>query len=358
MRIAVLGIVLVLLLALPVSALEQSGTEAGNLTEGLEEEARELLPEYTPGEPLNLWEELKQMLLRTLDEGTLRLREGLSLCSLLLCILLLCSVADLRGEGERNGGIRLVGAVGLCTVMLGSFRGMIHMSAETVEAISNYSAFLTPVMASACAMGGGVSTASALYAGTVLFSQVLLRLISGLLIPCVYFFLAIATAEAALEHNILGELRELIGWVISKSLRILLYVFIAYMSVTGVISGTVDASAVKAAKATMSGMIPVVGNILSDASEALLASAAVLKSSAGIFGMLAVLAICLAPLLRVGTHYLLLKVTAAVAGSVGSKAHVQLLKHFSEAMGYLLAMCATGGLLLLISTVCFMRVTG
>ena len=127
-------------------------------------------------------------------------------------------------------------------------------------------------------------------------------------------------------------------------------------ALTGVITGAADAAAVKATKAAVSGMIPVVGSIISDASETLLASASLLKSSVGVFGMIAVLATCLLPFLRVGIQYLLLKVTAAVSGTVGIKSHVKLLKSCASAMGYLLAMCGTSGLLLLISSVCFMKV--
>ena len=189
-----------------------------------------------------------------------------------------------------------------------------------------------------------------------MFSQLLLQLISKLLIPGVFIYLLIAMAEAALSSEMLSEIREFIGWLISKTLRIIMYIFIGYMSITGVISGTSDAATLKATKAAVSGMIPVVGNIVSDASESLIASAMILKSSVGIFGMLAVIAICLVPFLTVGTHYLMLKVTAAVSGTVGLKPHVKLIKSFSTAMGYLLAMCGACALLLLISTVCFLKV--
>ena len=215
---------------------------------------------------------------------------------------------------------------------------------------------MLPVLASAAALSGSMTASTALYAGTVFFSQLLMRLICKILLPCVFFYLAVATAEAALSENALSELRELIGWLISKSLRILLYVFLAYMTATGVISGSADASALKATKAAVSGMVPVVGGILSDASETILAGAAILKNSVGVFGMLAVLATCLLPFLKVGIHYLLLKLTAAVCGSVGCKEHTGLLKCCSTAMGYLLAMCGTCSLLLLISGICFLKV--
>ena len=219
-------------------------------------------------------------------------------------------------------------------------------------------AFLLPVMASAMAMSGGTVSAGALYAGTALFSGLLSRLIARLLLPGVSVYLVVAAAEAALADSLLSELREFVGWLISKSLRVVLFVFTGYLTVTGVISGSADAAAVRATKAAVSGMVPVVGSILSDASETLLASASALKSSMGVFGMLAVLAICLAPFLKIGAQYLLLKGTAAVSGTIGMPQQVKLVKHAATAMGYLLAMTGACALMLLISVVCFLKVVG
>ncbi len=356
MQKMIISLLLLFLLCLPVHATEEIGIETEGLREGLSEEAQELMPDMEPTEKNDFWSGLKELLFSALDKTSDSFRDGIRLCALLLCVIILCAVVDM--SSVKNGGliIKVAGALGICAAMIGPFEAMISMASNTVQEISNYSACLLPVLASASAMSGGITSASALYVGTILFSQLLLRLISKLLIPAVYFYLAICTAEAALSSDMLSELREFVGWIISKSLRVLLYLFIAYMSITGVISGTTDAAAVKATKAAVSGMIPVVGNIISDASETLLASASLLKNTAGIFGMLAVLAICLLPVIKVGLHYLLLKITAAVSGAVGLKPHVALLKHLSVAMGYLLAMCGTGGLLMLISTVCFMRV--
>ena len=60
-------------------------------------------------------------------------------------------------------------------------------------------------------------------------------------------------------------------------------------------SGSSDEAAVNAAKSTLSAAIPVVGGIASDASEAVLQSAKLLRATAGTFGILAVLAMVLVP---------------------------------------------------------------
>ena len=83
-----------------------------------------------------------------------------------------------------------------------------------------------------------------------------------------------------------------------------------------------------------------------------------MKNAAGIYGILALLAILLRPFLKIGIHYLLLKATAAVCSVFGSKSTVGLIEDFSAAMGLLLAMTGSVCLLLLISTVCFMKGVG
>lgn len=329
--------------------------EEVDLTEGLNDEAMELLP-VDAAQSADLISSIKEIFLGAIKKAFGSIREGIKLCGVLLCILTLCSILDLADIKRKDTVLNVVGALGISVAFLGTARSMISLGVGIAEDMSDYGSILLPALASAAAMSGGVSGAASLYAGTVIFTQILLQLITKLLIPLIYFYLAIATAEAAMGNSMLSELRDFIGWVITKSLRFLIYIFLAFMTVTGVISGTNDAAAVKATKAAVSGMIPVVGSILSDASETLLSSAALMKNSVGIFGMLAVLALCLVPIIKVGMQYLLLKVTSAVGGTIGLPSQVKLIKEYSKAMGYLLAMCASAAFLLLIGIVCLMRV--
>jgi stage III sporulation protein AE len=137
-----------------------------------------------------------------------------------------------------------------------------------------------------------------------------------------------------------------------------LYTFTGYISITGVISGTTDAAALKATKLTISGMVPVVGGILSDASEAILVGAGFVRNTTGIYGLLAITALCIRPFLKIGAQYLLLKSTGAVSSIFGSKRCVTLIQDFTWIMGLLLAMTGTGCLMVVLSVICFMRGVG
>lgn len=349
MKQMMLCLLLLLFLCLPAQAGEEE-----ILAEGLPEEAAEVMEGIVPSEKTNFWSSAKTVLGKALRGSQSSVREGMKLCGTMLAIVLLCGLV--QANAPENMAIAVVGALGICACLMGSFFAMVDLAKSTVADLTDYSACMLPVMASSLAMSGAPASASALYGGTVLFSQLWMQLISKLLVPAVYFYVAMATAEAAVGSDMLSELREFIAWLITKCLRIVLYIFTAYMSLTGVISGSADALTVKATKAAISGMIPVVGGIVSDASESLLAGAAVLKNTAGIFGMLAILAIVLLPFLRVGIQYLLMKLTAALSAAVGCKPHVQLLKNLSGAMGMLLGMCGACGLMMLVSCICFLKV--
>ena len=109
------------------------------------------------------------------------------------------------------------------------------------------------------------------------------------------------------DEEILKKLCGFVKWLSVWILKMILYVFTGYIGITGVVSGPTDAAALKAAKLTISGFVPIVGGILSDASEAVLVSAGVVKNAAGIYGILAIGAVCLGPFLKIGLHYLMLK---------------------------------------------------
>lgn len=280
--------------------------------------------------------------------------ESAKLCVGIIALTLL--LALLRGfEGKSRAVVDLAGVVAVCVILLGSTYSVIGIGTQTVERISEYGKLLLPVMTAALAAQGGVNSATAIYGATALFGTFLSNVISKLLVPMLYVYLVLAMVNALAQEDILKKLKDLCRTLISRFFRIVLYIFTGYITITGVIGGTADQAAVKATKLTISGMIPVVGSILSDASETVLVSAGVVKNATGVYGLLAVIALTVVPFLGIGMHYLLLKLTSAISGVFCPKSVAQLLEDFSACMALILAMVGSVCLIGLISTVCFMK---
>ena len=185
----------------------------------------------------------------------------------------------------------------------------------------------------------------------VFFAGVLLRLINGLLLPMVYLYIGVSAAGAVVEGDAMERigtlLKKLTGWTLGG----LLTLFITYLAVSGAVAGAVDAHALKLARSAVSAAVPVVGGILSEAAESLLAGAGILKGMVGTFGTLAVLGACLLPVLRLGCQYLLYQGASLVAATAGPKKLADLLSMLADAFGLVLAMTAASAAVLLIAIV-------
>jgi stage III sporulation protein AE len=254
--------------------------------------------------------------------------------------------------------MRLTGAIALAFLFLEPVSTLIQLGADTVQQISDYSKLLLPVMTTALAAQGGTTTSAALYTGTAFFNALLTTVIANVIVPTIYLYLALCIAHSALGQELLKKIRDNIKWAMTWLMKWILYIFTGYLSITGVVSGSVDSSVLKAAKISISGAVPVVGGILSDATETILVSAGLMKNAAGVYGIFAVISICIGPFVKIGMQYLLLKLTAAITDTLDYKSVSALVQDFSTGMGFVVAMTGTVCVLLLVSIVCFMKGLG
>jgi len=285
------------------------------------------------------------------------LSEACAICFSVIVVVLLIAIVN-QVPGGAYAPVNLIGSAAVSVILLSSANTLIHLGTHTIRQLSEYGRLLLPVMTSALAAQGHITSSSTLYTGTIIFDSVLTNAISSLLIPIVYLYLFTSIAGSIVTEEIIEKLSKFLKWIIVWSLKTILYIFTGYIGVTGVISGSADAAALKATKLTISGFVPVVGGILADASEAVLVGAGVVKNAAGIYGILAIIAVFIGPFIKLGTHYLLLKTTAAISCIAYNKQITGLIDQFSSAMGLVLAMTGSVCLLLLISTVCFIKGVG
>lgn len=274
---------------------------------------------------------------------------------LLLAVVLLASLAqgtwETAGEGVGLQVVPMAASAAITVIAVSDANALIGMGRETLERMTTFGQILLPTMAAATALGGSPGSAAARQFAAMLFSNLLLTVINGFLLPMTYGYIAACAACAAVGNEGLKRLASVLKWGVTTVLTILLLTYVGYLTVSGVVAGTADAVAVKAARFTVSSMVPVVGGILSDAAETVLAGAGVLKNAVGVFGMLTILSICLVPFLQLGIHYLSYKLTGALAATVADGRVAGLIDQIGSAFGLVLGMTGASALLLLVSMV-------
>ena len=285
--------------------------------------------------------------------GILMLRQALGQGLILFAVVLLGSLAETLHPAPDAGidPVRLATTVCVAVVALGDVNTLMGLGKETLEKMSDFSLLLLPVMTAASAASGSPAASVVRQGATLLFFDLLLELVRRIILPLILAYCAALIAYAALGNDGLKRVAGVIKWCATGLLTLLLSGFVLYLTVTGAVAGNADALAQKAAKTALSGMVPVVGGILSDAAETVVAGAGVVKGSLGVAGLLVILCICLAPFLRLGCHYLVYKLVAALASLVTTGPAANLLDTLSAAFALLLGAVAGGGLILYISLI-------
>ena len=289
-----------------------------------------------------------------LNEVAPSLTESSRVCLSLICIVLLVSILHEFSKESQNIVV-LIGSVCVGLLLFKASNSLIRMATNTVQDLSQYGKLLLPAMTAAMAAEGGHSSSAALYTGTMLFCTLLTILITKIIVPLIYIYLCLSIAYAAIGEDSLNDLKKFVKWLATWSMKIVLYVFTGYITITKIITGAVDATSLRVAKIAISGVVPVVGKIISDASDTILLSAGMVKNGAGIYGLLAIISVIIGPFLKIGVQYILFKLSAAICSIFGIKRISALIADFSKCLALSLAMVGILGLMLIVSTVCFLK---
>ena len=341
---------LLCLLALTVEA--RAAEVPKDVTDALPEQSEELMEDTDASDAQGFAAGVSRILEKMGGKAGDILRQRVRGAASILLVVVLCGAID--GFSQGTGGkaaafLPMAGALSVTLLTAGSLDSLIGLGAETIGQLDTFSKALLPTLAAAMAASGQVSTAAFQQVTTVFLVDLLMDLINGLLLPLVYLYIGVLTASACLSESSLPALAEGLKKAVTWLLATALVAFTVYLSVARVIAGAADGATVKVAKAAISGAVPVVGSIIAETAETVLAGAGMLKNTIGVFGTLAILAACAYPFLQLGVQYLLYKLTAYLASAVGAPGLCKLIDGLGGAFGLVLGMTGSCAVLLLVS---------
>lgn len=247
--------------------------------------------------------------------------------------------------------INMATTLSVSSIILLDVKSVLSLCMQSIYEVDILSKGIMPIMVTAISMSGAPNTATLHYTATIFAFDLLISLINRLMFPLIYIFIAIITVNSAISNDLLIKLADFLKWCVIGSLKIIITLFITYVSLSGVISGKADAFAVKTTKFIVSTSVPVVGSIISDASESILIGASIIKNSIGVFGILAVFSVCFIPILHILANFFMFKVMSVLVSIISTKNITKLLEGISESYSLALAMISSCASILFIMMV-------
>lgn len=244
----------------------------------------------------------------------------------------------------------IVGILTATAVLIQPLLSLYSEISETITRCGEFINLFVPIFAGICALSGNVSVLGT-YNMTVLgMSQIIIWISDNYLIPVLTVITALAIT-GGIYNNTFSEsfvrlLSKAVIWIITVSTGI----FVGFLTLKNVIGVSADNFAAKTVKFIISGCVPVIGGAVSDAYSALKGSVSILKSSAGMAGIIASLLIFIPPVAEAAAFRIVLQIGGFIADMFSVNTIGRLLKSLESGLSVSLSIMICFTLMFIIST--------
>ncbi len=264
-------------------------------------------------------------------------------------ILLFCLVLQGVGSKSFSGvSVNIFVTLGTAGVLGNTFITLFRQLSAVFETVGAFMESFMPAYAGIVAASGQGAAAFGMQSLTFGASAVIVQLMKEIFLPvlCVYLVMClVCSAGELIQMNVItGAISQAAAWV----LGIVMALFTMILGLQRMIAQAADSLGLRTAKLALSTFIPVVGSSLSDALSSVTTCLQLLKTSAGGFGILALVFLFLPVTFTLLGMLLVLKLSQLVSGLLGVEAAGKIFGSLSGGIGLLLGivLCAETALII------------
>lgn len=239
-----------------------------------------------------------------------------------------------------------------CAVAIAVFAssaGVISQGMSAVETTSDFMLALIPVLAGIITAAGN-PTLALTYGSFAMAAAQAAQTAGNIIMPLCGAFSAFGVSASLSPELKLIKLADMIKKLTIGVLSFIAAAFSAVLGLKSLLAGSADTLASKGIKLALSSAVPIVGGALSDAYSSIIGSVSLLKSTVGVFGVIAVVIIDLPVVLQLTARIILLKLLGVLSSSMGDDTTGEVLDTLSSALTVINAAVIFTAALFIIST--------
>lgn len=282
--------------------------------------------------------------------------------SAIIGIILLCALLDgfkvSFSEKTLSGTFGTVSSICIATSVLLPMLNLISRAGSLIVASANFMLSYIPIFAAIMVSGGQPVTAGTYNTLIFAISQGISIIASRTLVPLMSIYLAFCLISSLSPDISFTAVAEFIQKAVTWTLGIILTVFVGLLTIQGVVGNAADTVAIKTVKFAVSGSLPVIGSIISDAVNSVQSCVGLLKTTVGAFGIVAAGFIYLPIICEIIAWLLLMHICIAIGDVFSLKQISSLLKSTATVIKVLLAIIVAVLLMMTVSTTIMLVLKG
>lgn len=270
-----------------------------------------------------------------------------------IVLVLLCAILqNLQSSFGKDG----VGEIAfyacyifICAILISSFMEVLGSGRQVIENMVLFMQSIVPAIFTLLITTGNMISSSILQPGIIFSIQIMSVIVKDIVLPLIVFYTVLAIVNNISNKVQVSKLAGLIKSIGLWTIGVFLTIFIGILSLQSKVAGLADGVTTRTAKFAVSTFVPIVGKILSDAVDTVLGYSMMLKNSITIVGMIVILLICLAPIIKLIALIIIYKLAAALIQPVSDERIVNCISEMANSLIFLLSAVITCAVMFLIT---------
>ena len=278
----------------------------------------------------------------------------------ILCIIIAAAAvsAFCREESSTTAALNYIFSVIICLTVMRHISETVIAAASAIKGTGTFMLSFVPVFGGILLLGGGTATSAASTALLLSAAELIVQAAAFLIVPLMSAYLGVGVASGVsplIKNTALHEtVKKAAMWILG-------FVFTAFtglLSMQTTISAAADTFGTKTVKFMVNSFVPVAGSALSEAVTTVSASVTLLKSSVGIYAVLAVVLILLPVIIELLLWRLALMLAGTVSGMFALPRAPDILKAVDSVLAVLIGIILFIGAVFIISLAILIKAGG
>ncbi len=253
------------------------------------------------------------------------------------------SISDSLENKDVSQVTYFVELILIITLIVSTFSNCISLVKNTIQNLVGFSNSLIPILMTLMLTTGAITSAGMIQPILLLLINFIGNAISNFILPVVLISTSLNIISQISDEIKISKIPKFLNSATIWVLGIIMTLFVTVLSLEGSLTQTVDGVTAKTTKAAVSTVIPVVGKILGDATDAVIGCAGILKNAVGFVGVIVILGICLSPIIKLTILTITYYLASVLCQPIADAKIVNLLESVADTFKTLLAIifCVT-----------------
>lgn len=243
------------------------------------------------------------------------------------------------------------------SVLTVSYFSVAQLMQNTFEQLTEFMKVLLPTYFASMTFVTGVTASLGMYELTLFTISIAELIIVKIALPVINIYFILSLANRISKEDMLSKFVETLEVMVRWGLKTLLGIVIGMHTIQSMVMPAANQLKTTAVNKTVSAL-PVLGDLLGSVTETVLGAGVLVKNAVGAVGLIAVIAICVVPILKVVICNLIYRLAMTAAQPVSDKRMLECMEGAVKASELLIYTGCIGGILFFFTIVIITAFTG